>query len=443
MKETFTNNVLIIFITRVFAAVFTVIITIIIARGLGPEKQGIYSLATLLSLTLLTFTVFGVNVSTVFYIGKKKYPPEVIFGNNIIFSALLSVLTLALGLAAVYFWGDRLFPGVDRAYLLLALSIVPVNLFFSLASSVLIGLQEIRKYSLISFLQVLFFLLFAVVLIPFLHLGIKAAILSQTLSYLVAGAVLFFMVKKETQRISLKFNKDYFIDAIVYGFKNYIGGVLNYLHYRADMFLINVFMNPLAVGFYYVAVRMSEGIWLFSQSSSTILFPRVASETDPKKLKDLTPLVCRNTLFVTFLIAAVLFALSHWLIVLFYSQEFAVSVRPFQILLIGTVAMSGWIILINDLAARGAPMINNYVMGISLLANIVLNIVYIPRLGIDGSAWSSTVSYTISLIATAIIYGRISGNKFTDIVFVKKSDFRYYKAPIAMVLNKLNIKFNG
>ena len=80
MVSEFTKNTLITFITRVITAIFGIIITIIIARTLGPKGQGIYSLAVLLPTTLLLFTIFGLNVSSIFYIGKKKYSPkEVLF----------------------------------------------------------------------------------------------------------------------------------------------------------------------------------------------------------------------------------------------------------------------------------------------------------------------------------------------------------------------------
>jgi len=428
MIGTFTKNTLITFITRVLTAIFGILITIVIARVLGPEGQGIYSLAILLPTTLLLFTIFGLNVSSIFYIGRKKYSPQEVFGQNVLYSFFLGILTILIGLLIIFFFSDRFFPGVERVYLFLALFLIPFNLFFALISSILLGMQEIKKYNFISFLQVLFFLLFVLIFILGFHFGVTVTILAQTLSFVLAGVVLFFVVKKEVGSLIFKLNKNYFKDAISYGLKNYLGGVLNFLHYRIDMFLINLFLNPLAVGFYYVAVRLAESIWLVSQSAATILFPKVAAETDGQRLKHFTPLVCRNILFITFLIAIILFIFSNFLITVFYSEEFSDSVRPFQILLIGTLFIAGWTILANDIGGRGKPMINTYVSAFSVVLNIILNIVWIPKWGIEGAALATAVSYFAVFIITVFVYTRISGNRMIDVIFPQKSDLALYKS---------------
>ena len=425
--EKFTKDTIVTFFTRIITAVFGIGVTIIIARVLGPEKQGIYSLAILLPTTLIIFTGLGVNVSSIFYIGRKKYSPSEVFGNNVFFSVFLSVFMILIGLAIIFFFADKIFPGVEKGYLFLALLLIPFNLFFDLISSILLGLQKIKEYNYISFLQSLLFLLLVAILVLGFKFEIKAVILTQIFSFIFGGTVLFFAVLKETKNLLLKINKNYFKDAISYGFKNYLGGILNFLHYRIDMFLINFFINPLAVGIYYIAVRLSESVWLVSQSAATVFFPKVVAETDGQRLKDFTPLVCRNILFITFLISIVLFVFSHWLIVSFYSESFLSSVRPFQILLVGTLFISGWRILANDIAAQGRPMLNTYIIGFSVLLNIILNILWIPKWGIEGAAYATVISYFLLFLVTIFLYARLSRNRIIDIVFPKKSDVALYK----------------
>lgn len=427
MIGTFTKNTLITFVTRILTVIFGVGITIIIARTLGPEGQGIYSLAILLPILLITFTSFGIGIATVFYIGKKKYSPQEIFGNNIIFTILISLFTILIGLATIFFFSSKLFPGVEKEYLFLALSLIPLALFFDIISHILLGLQNFKKYNIISFLQSLLFLILVGILLLGLHFGIKAAISAQILSFLLVGVVLFLFTKKETEGIFFKLNTRYFKDAFSYGFKVHLGWIFSFLHYRVDLFLINIFINPIAVGFYYVAAKLAEGIWLISRSASVVLFPKVASETNEKSLKEFTPLVCRNSLLITLLIAVLLFVFGHWLIVLFYSKDFLESIQPFRILLIGTIAIGGRMILANDLIARGKPMLNTYIAGISVLLNIVLNILWIPKWGIAGAAWATAVSYSVMFIITVFVYNRISGNKIKDIILPKKSDLIFYK----------------
>lgn len=433
----FTQNTLVTFITRVSTAIFGILITIVIARTLGAEGQGIYSLAILLPSTLLIFTIFGVNISSTFYIGKKKYTPGKVFSNNIFFTIFLSIFTFLIGLIIIFFFSDKVFPGVEKLYLFLALGLIPFNLFFELMSSILLGMQEIKKYNAISFLQSFLFLFLVVFLLLGLKFGVMMIIFSQILSFIIAGIILFFVAKKEIGTFVLKLNKNYIKDAFNYGIKNYLGGVLTFLHYRIDLFLVNLFINPIAVGFYYVAVRLAEGVWLISNSAATVLFPKVASETNEKNLKEFTPLVCRNILFITFLIAILLFSLSHLIITLFYSEKFLDSIHPFQILLIGTFFIAGWKILASDIAARGKPMLNTYIVGFSVILNIILNILWIPKLGITGAAWATTISYFSLLIITIFIYTKISGNKIKEIIFPQKSDILFYKNILLIMRKKV------
>ena len=108
MIGTFTKNTLITFVTRLLTSIFGVGVIIIVARTLGPERQGIYSLAILLPTLLLMFVSFGINAASAFYLGKRKYPPKEIFGNNIILTILISSLAILAGLIVIFFFGDKL-----------------------------------------------------------------------------------------------------------------------------------------------------------------------------------------------------------------------------------------------------------------------------------------------------------------------------------------------
>ena len=394
---------------------------------MGPEGQGLYSLIILFPSLLLIFTSFGINHASVFFIGKGKYSPKEIFGNSIILNTIISVFTILIGVIIIFLFSEKFFPGVERKYLFLSLSLIPIVLYFDLGLHILLGMQKIKKYNIISFLQSGIFLVLVGILF-FQWFTIGSVIFAQIFSILSAGIILFFIVKKEVGGFSSTFNKNYFKESFLYGIKVHLGGIFSFLHYRIDIFLLNIFINPLAVGFYYAAAKLAEGIWVFSTSAATMLFARVSSEKDEKSLKEFTPIVCRSILLITLLIVVSLFFLSDWIITLFYSKDFLDSVRPFQILLIGTFAISGWRILSNDIAGRGKPLLNTYVIGASVIINIILNILWIPKYGITGAAWATAISYFSMLISTLFIYRKISGNKLKDIIFFQKSDFNIYKS---------------
>jgi len=260
-----------------------------------------------------------------------------------------------------------------------------------------------------------------------LQFGITVAILAQLLSFFAVTIAVLIQVYRKIGGFSFNFKMEYFKESFSYGIKINLGSIFNFLHYRIDLLLINLFLNPIAVGFYYAAARLAEGIWLLSNSAATVLFPKVASERNEKDLREFTPKVCRSVFFITLMLVVILFFFSEFVITLFYTKDFSESVRPFQILLFGTLAISAWRILGNDLSARGKPMINTYLIAFSVALNIILNIVWIPERGIAGAALATTISYSFLFLASLFIYARISGNKIFEIIFLQKSDIEMYK----------------
>lgn len=432
----FIKDTIFTFIIRIFNLGLALGSSIIIARALGPEGKGIYSLAVLLPSLVIIFTNPGLGPATVYYVGQRKYSPKKVFGNNIIFSSLVSILASLIGLIIIFFFSNALFPNIAREYLLLALSLIPVHIFLSSILDILLAFQKIKKYNLVSFVQEVIFLFLTGLFFLGLHLGVREVIILEFISFFIACIVLFFWAKKETGEIHFGLDKFYFRRFLVYGIKVYLANVLSFLRKRLSLFLVNIYLNPLAVGFYSIASGLAEKIWLIPQSAGIVLFPRVSSETNKDRLKNFTPLVCRNVLFITFIVAILFFILSDWVIPLLYSETFLESIVPFKILLIGTVAISGSVSMANDISGRGKPMINVYLSLIVVIINIILSIILLPIFGILGAAWATTSSYIVNFILKTIVYSKISGNKITDVIFIKKSDLRFYKNFIIIFKNK-------
>ena len=71
------------------------------------------------------------------------------------------------------------------------------------------------------------------------------------------------------------------------------------------------------------------------------------------------------------------------------------------------------------------------------MLNIILNILWIPKYGITGAAWATSVSYTFAFAIITIAYCKISGNSIYKTVFMQKSDFKLYKGFVISVAQGL------
>ena len=268
-------------------------------------------------------------------------------------------------------------------------------------------------------------------------LNIKTIIISNIVFSSMGVFITLFWLRNLIKIKSLKININYLKNLFSYGFKTYLSNILSIIHSRIDVFMINLFLNPLAVGFYSVSVAMAEKLWIISQSAGLMLFPRISVEKNEKNIKNFTPLVFRTTAIITIIGSLLLYVLSDWLVILLFSKSFIQSIVPFKILLIGIIALGGAGILANDLYGRGKPLINTYVNLISVFLNITLNVIFIPKWGIIGAAWATSISYSVTLLVILIIYSKISKNKIKDIIFLKNSDLRLYRNILISIKNKI------
>jgi O-antigen/teichoic acid export membrane protein len=401
-------------------------ISIILARVLGPDGRGIYIMATLLPSLIVTFGNLGIGPATVYYVARGEFRRQEILGNNVLLSLGIGGLGVLVGVFVVLFFHETVFPGVSSGYLLLALALVPVEFFFSYVNYMLLGAQRIKEFNYVQIAQSGLFLGAIALALLGLKAGVTGAIISGLFTWVIVDAIVFRLALRIAGGIDLKPNTSYIKRATSYGVQAHLSNILGFLNYRADMFLVNWFLGPSAVGLYSVGVGLVEKLWMVSFAASTVLFPWVAAETEEQKRKEFTPLVARTVLWMTALASLILAFLSKWIVLLLYSEAFLPAVGALRALLIGITTLSAGRILSNDIAGRGFPGLNIYTGLAAVVTNVILNILWIPRYGIVGAAWASTVSYTVSFLCALFFYCRLSGNRWTSIVFPQRGDWAIY-----------------
>ena len=412
--------------TRVLTLVLGLGTSIILARVLGLEGKGIYALAVLLPSLIVTFGNLGIGPATVYYVARRDFRRQEILGNNVLLSLVIGGLGLLAGLVLVFFFREIVFSGIASRYLLLALVLVPVQIFSSYVRYMLLGAQRIKEFNYVQIAHSVAFLALVALALLGLRAGITGAILAGLITWLVVDALVFHLARTVAGGIDLKLNTAYVKRAATYGVQAHLSNILGFLNYRVDIFLVNGFLGPAAVGLYSVGVGLVEKLWMVSQAASTVLFPRVAAESDEQRRKEFTPLVARTVLWISALGALALAFLSHWIVLLLYSEVFLPAVGALQALLIGIVILSSWRVLANDIAGRGFPRLNIYTGLAAVATNVALNFLWIPRYGIVGAAWASTVSYTVSFLGALFFYCRLSGNPWTRVVFPQRGDWMLY-----------------
>ena len=421
-----TRNMSVTFGRQAVAALLGFITLAIIARTYGPEGNGIFALALLLPSVLVTFMNLGMAPANVYHLGSAQISPRDLVAANLKLFFPTASLGLAIGAMLLSWYGDALFPGVEYFVLWLALLAFPISFLNVLLHSIFQGLERFQAYNVIAIAQPLA-LLFLVGSLAIMGNREIAVLVGAQLASLFFGLALSIKLlipltrKQDGGTTSQKFWKR----TLSYGFRAHLSNVLSFLNYKADIFLVNLFLGPAAVGVYVVAVVLVERLWLISQAVSTVLLPRLSRLLSQKAHDDLlSPMIARWVMALTSVAALVVALLSGPIILLVFGAEFGGAVLVVLILLPGVVLLSPARIIANDLAARNRPELNMYTDAAVVAINIVANVLMIPRYGLNGAAAATTLAYAMGLTGRLWIYGRLTGNRWVDTLLLKHEDIR-------------------
>lgn len=401
--------------------------SIIIARIYGPEVNGSYAVLLLLPATLSAILSLGIGSANVYLIGSGKCRPSEAVAANLYLGAVLSLLGLAGGAFFLILKGRLAFPGVDYPLLWLALPIFPLSLFVSFINSILQAVQDFRTFNRLLLVQPLVFFLGVTIGVVSASQTLTSLIIVQLISQFTSLLFALYAIKNVPLRARANAKSlrvwEIVRSALSFGCKAHLSGILAFVNYKADIFLLNLFVSPAAAGVYLIAVVLSEKLWILSIGVSTVIFPRLSElEGVESKRSQLTPIVTRVVLFVTLIGALALALCSYQIVEALFGSKYLDCITALYMLLPGVVVLSAARVLANDLASRNRPALNLYISFMSLLVNIVANVVLIPRFSLVGAAVATSLAYIFWSGCTLAVYCQISANRWVDTLFIKTSD---------------------
>ncbi len=423
---------------RIALFIISVFISIITARILGPVGKGEYSFIILIPLLIINLGNLGVGTANVYFIGKGKYKLSNITSNSLILAFFLGTLLSTFALIFIKYTHPLFLKEINFINIFIAHCAIPFSLLVIYFKYILLGKNNIKRYNLLDILQTTFLLGFLIIALIILRQGVFGAVLSYVLAAVLTSFISIFWVNKLI-RIKMSLNFKLLKDSLVFGIKGHLGNIAQFLNYRLDMFLVMYFLGAMYLGYYSIAVVGAEMLWHISSTMAIVLLPKISS-LDAKEANKLTPVICRHTFFITTGMALVLFILSRFFIFSLYGRAYLPSVKPLCILLPGIVIFSIPKVLASDIIGRGKPIINTYAALASLVINIMLNLFLIPKWGISGAAFASSIAYFVGAGIILRAFLKISGSSLIDTLLIKKSDFKIYTDVYFRIMSKLQTK---
>lgn len=367
--------------------------SIMITRYLGVEGRGQYAIAMNVVTVLALLLGDGLYRSNTYLVSVNRKRLSGLFSNGAVAVTGSGVLLTVL----FFTWGSEIIrtalPGLNRAILFWAvLSLAPV-VFLRSVEGLVLGLQRYLMFNVFVVLPLFLYLLFNVAV--FLAGRYSPAFLLR--NYFAAmGAVSAFAVFWMIRNARVRFRPSAHLagESLSKGIQANLSHLCLFMLFRVDIFLINLFLGTEAAGLYSIAVLISELLQKLANTSGTVLFPKVAGGPSGTG-QTLSVRVLGFVLLAGAVFSALLYGFGERLIVLLFKADFAPAAAPLRILLPGTVIMAGGKIVLFSLWGRGFPRITILVPLAALILNTALNLILIPKAGIEGAALATSVSYVL------------------------------------------------
>ncbi len=421
----FLTNVNFVFIATVANAALAFVIGVIIARALGAEGRGTYALFLLSASIAQAVLGLGLGVSAIYELGKGTMPLPRVVANGQHVTLLAALVSGALVLIAWPLFGDELLDN-DAPIWAFAFA-VPLFVNFYILTNILQGENRFGAMNAVVLAQPVTLLGLLGVVAAFGEIDTTSAVLCWSGGSLVATLLAFALLGARGMQPAALLRVDVASLArqVRFGMQGQVGNLVQLLNYRIDQYIVLLFVSTAGVGVYAVSVTLSQSVWFLANAVAVVLLPRLTAAPVDEAART-TPIVCRNTLFISALGALALAAVSPWLVERLFGAEFEESVVPLLWLLPGTVALAGSKILSSYIFSQGKPLTNSLITVVALAVTLIADFLLIPAFDVTGAAIASTIAYGVHFALSLVAYGRLSGNPMAGALVVRGDDLRRY-----------------
>lgn len=384
------------FAEKIFRMFIGLFVGIWIARYLGPEKFGLLSYAQSFVGLFTAIATLGLDGIVVRELVKDESRRDELLGTAFWLKlmgalAVLFILAIAVNFTSNDSYTNTLVFIIASATIFQSFNVIDLYFqanvmgkFITYANTVSLFLSSVVKVVLILFEAPLVAFAWAVVFD----------------SVVLAMGYLYFYIKNDSKFniLNWRFNKQTAISLLKDSWPLILSGIVILIYMRIDQVMIKEIMNAEAVGQYAAAVRISESWYFIPTVIASSLFPaiinakKVSEELYYARLQKLYALME----WIAIAIALPMTFLSDWVIYLLYGKQYsqAGSVLMIHIwtgVFVASGVVTGRVVVINNKQVNGLIAT---VFG--AVSNITLNLLMIPKYGLQGAAIAMMLAQIVS-----------------------------------------------
>lgn len=371
-----------------------------IARYLGPAQYGLLSYASSFAALFAIFASLGIDSILNRELVSHPEDKEKLLGSGFIIKTVGSALAIILIIITLFFikadWMTNVLIFISAlSFIFNAFGVIDIYFQSQVLAKNTVRVQIISLI-ITSSLRILFI---------FLHLGV----IYFAIAYLVDAFILatgFIVSYKKTGLNISRWNFDKVIVKML--IKNswplIFSGVAIAIYAKIDQVMIKNMIGDSAVGLYSAASKISE-IWYFIPSLiCASLFPAIinAKKTSAiiyeKRLVNLYSLM----FYVSTIIAIPVFLFAGFIIIELFGTNYISAISVLRIHIWAGISIFLGCAIIQYLVTENYTKIFLATTIIGAVSNVVINLILIPKYGINGAAISTVISY--SIVAFSVLF---------------------------------------
>jgi O-antigen/teichoic acid export membrane protein len=437
-KQSLAGSSILVFFAKLFTLSAGLIISLIIARSLGPDGQGLYTVAFATINMVNSITSLGMNRSLTIMYANKNFDLKTFYGNAfsmLLFSAGVAIVlvsaTFATGPAQTFGW----------PLLIPALASIPFILLIDYGNGIFLAKQQMKSFNASQMQRYAGYMIGLLVLL----FVVKAGLMSVTMGFLIgamAGAASPILRLGHEAKVWPRFDKPVVSELVNLGLKYAVAAFVIALNYRVNVLVLERSVSIGLVGVYGLGVSLVEVLWQIPTAVGTVLISKSANSGSVQDAVDRSVKALRLTLPITILAGVALYFAAGPLMLLFFGQKLsdagptalAQATATTRTMIPGVLLGVIYKVLGGDLAGRGEPLFAARSYAVAVIVNLALSVVLIRQfnMGIQGGAIASSVGYSLGALLFLFAYLKRYEVKWSDALIAKKSDF----APILKKLKR-------
>lgn len=391
------KNILTIFIGDIFVKSCGMITAIMLARYLGPEEYGKYSLILALSFIFIVLSDFGLNDLTTRDVAKDNNLASQYLSSNLISKSIISCLCMVFFVLLVYFAG---YSNEMVLYaIVFSVSILCISQTNSI-TSIFKALERMEFVLLISFASSTALIAFVFTMVYFKE-SLTMIFLFRVLALFVGLAIGYIILIRKIINFKFSFEFTFVKRLLTQAFPFLTIGIIHTLYFQVDIIMLSKLKGDIYVGWFATAANdLFFGLFIIPAAISTVFYPIFSRHyaESALRLRNSCNFIVKILIVIGVAISAGTFMLAPALVHIIFGSAYDNSIIVLKIISFAICFAFARDPFGFGLAAIGKVKTLMWLNACMLILNIILNFILISLYAHIGAAISTLTCFFISFI---------------------------------------------